>query len=81
MIIQKRMALTISGAAFAGAMALTLGAAGPAGAQTTTTSHHAIATAPHHALAGHMSGQIRADDDGGYGYGYGYGCSEQSSHQ
>jgi hypothetical protein len=36
MRIPKRMALAVSGLAFAGATALTLGAAAPAGAQTVT---------------------------------------------
>lgn len=38
MRIPKRMALGISGLAFAGATALTLGAAAPAGAQTVSSA-------------------------------------------
>jgi hypothetical protein len=38
MRIPKRMALAISGLAFAGATALTLGAAAPAGAQTVSST-------------------------------------------
>jgi hypothetical protein len=36
MAISKRLAVVISGAAFAGAAALTMGAASPAGAATTS---------------------------------------------
>ena len=43
--IRKRVAVGISGLAFAGATALTLGAATPASAQTLTT-------APNHAVVG-----------------------------
>ncbi|MCW2945227.1 MAG: hypothetical protein JWR24_1944 [Actinoallomurus sp.] len=41
--IPTRMGVAISGLAFAGATALSLGAAAPASAQTaTTTPHHAV---------------------------------------
>ncbi|MCO6011287.1 hypothetical protein NE236_40690 [Actinoallomurus purpureus] len=68
MRIPKRMALAISGTAFAGATALALGAAAPAGAQ-------AVTTAPHHAVSGHVFSHITTDgwgwgwDDGGWGDG------------
>ncbi|GAB3966030.1 hypothetical protein GCM10029978_030240 [Actinoallomurus acanthiterrae] len=42
MMIPKRMALAISGLAFAGATALTMGAAAPAGAQTVSGAPHAV---------------------------------------
>lgn len=72
MRIQKRMALAISGAAFAGATALTVGAAVPAGAQASAAPH-GIATS-HHTVAGHILSPLGGDDDGyGYGYDYGYG--------
>lgn len=45
MRIPKRMALAVSGLAFAGTTALTLGAALPAGAQApSTTSQHAVSS-------------------------------------
>jgi hypothetical protein len=62
MRIPKRMALAISGAAFAGATTLALGAAAPAGAQTITT-------APHHAATGHVVTAIATD---GWGWGWGW---------
>jgi hypothetical protein len=72
MRIPKRMALAISGAAFAGATALALGAAPVAGAQITTAPHNTIAAAPHHAIAGHVSSQIRTD---GWGWDEEWGWS------
>jgi hypothetical protein len=48
MRVPKRMALGISGLAFAGATALTLGAAAPAGAQTvSSTPQHAQSIISH----------------------------------
>ncbi|GAA4607530.1 hypothetical protein GCM10023195_28680 [Actinoallomurus liliacearum] len=44
MRIPKRMALGISGLAFAGATALTLGAAAPAGAQTVSGAPQSLVT-------------------------------------
>ncbi|MEV0400988.1 hypothetical protein [Actinoallomurus sp. NPDC050550] len=44
MMIPKRMALAISGLAFAGATALTMGAAAPAGAQTVSSTPQHTAT-------------------------------------
>lgn len=45
MRIPKRMALAVSGLAFAGTTALTLGAALPAGAQTpSTAAQHAVSS-------------------------------------
>jgi hypothetical protein len=46
--ISRRMGAAISGLAFAGATALTLGAAGPAGAQT-------VSAAPQHSVAHYWS--------------------------
>lgn len=64
MRIPKRMALGISGLAFAGATALTLGAAAPAGAQT-------MSVAPQQA-------QLLPSCGGGWGGGFGcwggWGC-------
>jgi hypothetical protein len=73
MRIHKRVALAISGAAFAGTTVLALGVAGPAGAQAITTApHHAVASAPHQANAGHVVGAIRTDgwgwDDDDWGW-------------
>jgi hypothetical protein len=62
MKIQKRVALAISGAAFAGTTALAFGVAGPAGAQAITSApHNAVAAAPHQASVGHVAGAIRTD--------------------
>lgn len=46
MRIPKRMALAVSGLAFAGTTALTLGAALPAGAQTPATVSHQSTSVP-----------------------------------
>ena len=46
MRIPKRMALAVSGLAFAGTTALTLGAALPASAQTPATASQQAASAP-----------------------------------
>ncbi|MCO6008945.1 hypothetical protein NE236_28620 [Actinoallomurus purpureus] len=62
MRIPKRMALAVSGLAFAGATALTLGAAAPAGAQT-------VSSTPQHAISGHFWGGC----GGGWGWGGGWG--------
>ena len=60
MAISKRLALVISGAAFAGAAALTTGAAMPAGAATT----QAPATGQHVSLVSW------------FGCGWGCGCDD-----
>ena len=60
MRIPKRMALAISGAAFAGATALAMGAAAPAGAQTVTG-------APQQVTTGHVSTHLISD---GWGWGW-----------
>ncbi|MEV5704267.1 hypothetical protein [Actinoallomurus sp. NPDC052274] len=63
MRIPKRIAIAISGAAFAGATTLFLGTAVQAGAQVAIAPHNGIAVAPQHTAAGHISTQIRTDDD------------------
>lgn len=65
MTIPKRMALTISGLAFAGATALTLGAAAPAGAQTVTST-------PQQTISGHFWGGCGFDGCGFGGFGFGF---------
>ena len=46
MRLSKRMALTISGLGFAGVTALTMGAAAPAHAQTTSSAPRHVSVAP-----------------------------------
>lgn len=76
MRITKRMAIAISGAAFAGATTLFLGTAVPSGAQIVAAPHYGIAVAPQHTTAGQISTHTRTDDDnwGDYDQG-GYSCS------
>jgi hypothetical protein len=71
MRIPKRMALAVSGAAFAGATALAMGAATPAGAQTVTG-------APQQVTTGHVTTHLISDgwgwdDDFGWDGGWDFG--------
>jgi hypothetical protein len=67
--ISRRMGVAISGLAFAGATALTLGAAQPASAQTATV-------VPQHATAGYsaIDKRRRWSYDYSYSYSWSWGC-------